>query len=651
MEAGKLLLAETEIILTHNVRQFLTDQKDTPSVQDWLRQFRSALQGDGKQVGSFFAALGVDPLKDVDRITAGFTLGDTRPLCVIVEGRFDADKFASAFTKLARQQWGSCSTRQVGERAVWQIPGGDGANVALLSGRTLAITRGKAAMDALLARASAREATPSAAMRKLLERGEKEHILFLIDHVDARVDAALDIVKAEVGKTMRPGDTLGKLILDQVTSQIQKYAHDVSAFCIGLSVGEEELRLQWGLVAKKPEVARELRGWVDRGNIWGSLALQGLNIDLARQLADILVHTRVVCKDTTLVVRAEIPYEFLATVLQQPWSRLSVGGLSLFQTLSRRVTSISLWGPVKPQPAGALEVEEVRDITYDGAAKPATFRQQLDLFVPKGKKDYPTVVVVHGGGWFIGDNRCCGLYTTLGHFLASQGIGAVLVNYRLSPAVKHPEHVKDVARAVRWAHDNMAKHGGSSERIFLLGHSAGAHLVALVATDESYLKAEGLSGADIKGVIAVSGVYQIPPRPVELTLGGSGPQAFHLEQVVPLRGESGWLPTIPLGGVPLKPNVFGMAFGDDPMDRANASPLSHLRRGLPPFLIVNAENDLPSLPAMAEDFQRALVRQGCSARLLQVRKRNHNSVLFSAITPEDPTARAILEFVRQEKKP
>src|SRR5438067_2497859 len=99
-------------------------------------------------------------------------------------------------------------------------------------------------------------------------------------------------------------------------------------------------------------------------------------------------------------------------------------------TAGCQVTSLPLWEPGEPPSAGACEVEQVRNISYVGGVKGDGIRQRLDLFLPRGKKDYPVVVLVHGGAWVMGDNRCCGLYSSVGQFLASQSIGAVLPNYR-----------------------------------------------------------------------------------------------------------------------------------------------------------------------------------------------------------------------------
>jgi acetyl esterase/lipase len=262
---------------------------------------------------------------------------------------------------------------------------------------------------------------------------------------------------------------------------------------------------------------------------------------------------------------------------------------------------------------------------------------------------FPVLVLVHGGAWTIGDNRCVGLYTTVGEFLASRGIGVVMPNYRLSPWVKHPEHVKDVARAVAWTRDNIAKHRGDPQQLFLAGHSAGAHLVALLATDESHLKAVGVAVADIRGVVGVSGVYRIPEGDVKVKIGNDSDD-FRPEQILPLRAgdKNNETKKLPFA-TPLTVNVYGAAFGNDAKVRAEASPIHHVREGLPPFLILTAEHELPTLAAMADDFHRALKAKGNRSERRRIEGRNHSSILFSAIRVDDPVARAVVEFVR--KKP
>jgi acetyl esterase/lipase len=309
--------------------------------------------------------------------------------------------------------------------------------------------------------------------------------------------------------------------------------------------------------------------------------------------------------------------------------------------------SLTIWKPVEAPLPDSCEVLEVRDVVYFEGEKPDTRRHQLDLYVPKGKKDFPVLVLVHGGAWVVGDNRCCGLYSSVGLFLASHGIGVALPNYRLSPAVKHPEHIKDVARAVAWTRAHIGEYGGCPEHLFVAGHSAGGHLVSLLATDERYLQAEGLQTTDIRGVISISGVYCICPGRVTGRLGGSDPEALHLDAMCPFRGDGHGMECTLGPGIPLSLNLFGPVFGHDPDVRKDASPLTHVRPGLPPFLLLNAENDLPTLPGWAAVFHEALLSQGNESHLLRIDNRNHNSLMFRAIETQDPAAQAMMDFIHQ----
>ena len=323
--------------------------------------------------------------------------------------------------------------------------------------------------------------------------------------------------------------------------------------------------------------------------------------------------------------------------------------LPLVTIAACRITDWQLWGPMSA-PSGDA-VLRIRDISYYAGPDADGRRHKLDLYLPRGVKNFPVVVFVHGGAWMMGDNRCCGLYSSVGEFLASQGIGAVLPNYRLSPAVKHPEHIKDIARAVAWTRANIGAHGGDTDQLFVMGHSAGGHLVALLATDERYLNAEGMKAADLKGVIGVSGVYRIPAGSTDVELGGSSPLGVRMDEMAPIRGDG--TRRDPLArerpGLPVRVNVFGPAFGDDANWRGDASPLAHVRPGLPPFLLLSAEKDLPLLPRMALDLHQSLLKHGCASTLLTVEKRNHNSIIFKAIEPTDPGAQAIVEFIRQHR--
>ncbi|MDB5885805.1 MAG: alpha/beta hydrolase [Polaromonas sp.] len=136
-------------------------------------------------------------------------------------------------------------------------------------------------------------------------------------------------------------------------------------------------------------------------------------------------------------------------------------------------------------------------------------RQLLDVYQPGDNPgNAPMVVFFYGGSWSSGER---GDYRFVGEALASQGMVAVLADYRLSPAYRYPAFVQDSASAVRWAFDHAAEFGADSRRIFVMGHSAGAYNAAMVALDARWLAAVGLSPARLAGWIGLAGPYDFLP--------------------------------------------------------------------------------------------------------------------------------------------
>jgi acetyl esterase/lipase len=141
------------------------------------------------------------------------------------------------------------------------------------------------------------------------------------------------------------------------------------------------------------------------------------------------------------------------------------------------------------------------------------------------------------------------------------------------------------------------------------GHSAGGHLVALLATDPKYLKAEKLSTSDIRGVVPISGVYSIDP-----------------------------------------PAILKSVFGSDANARKEASPLTHAGGKHPPFLIAYAETDYPTLGDQAKQFRAALKRAESPSELLECKDRNHITIITSFKAETDPLNRAVRAFVLEKSK-
>lgn len=136
-------------------------------------------------------------------------------------------------------------------------------------------------------------------------------------------------------------------------------------------------------------------------------------------------------------------------------------------------------------------------------------RQQLDLYrPPEASGPRPVVVFFYGGGWRTGDR---GDYRFVGQALAAEGFVVAIPDYRLYPQVRFPAFVEDGAAAVSWVAANVERYGGDPDRIFLAGHSAGAHIATMLALDRRYLAAAGTPTAVPAGAAGLAGPYDWVP--------------------------------------------------------------------------------------------------------------------------------------------
>ena len=124
----------------------------------------------------------------------------------------------------------------------------------------------------------------------------------------------------------------------------------------------------------------------------------------------------------------------------------------------------------------------------------------LDVYTPTEAHNLPVLLYVHGGGW-VSAGRSDFYVSTKPNGFTQQGYIFVSTNFRLVPEAEFPAHCQDIASAVAWLYENISDYGGDPERIYITGHSSGAHLAPLVGTDERYLKENGLTLNVIKAVI------------------------------------------------------------------------------------------------------------------------------------------------------
>ena len=155
---------------------------------------------------------------------------------------------------------------------------------------------------------------------------------------------------------------------------------------------------------------------------------------------------------------------------------------------------------------------------------------RLDIYTPANERNVPVVVFFHGGRWTQG---APGDYRFVGQALASRGFVAVVPEFRQYPGVRFPVFVHDGARAVRWTQQQIARYGGDPTKLFLMGHSSGAHIAAMLALNPEYLQSAGADRGSVRGMIGLAGAYAFLPltAPDLRDLFGP-PERFELSQPV-----------------------------------------------------------------------------------------------------------------------
>jgi arylformamidase len=263
-----------------------------------------------------------------------------------------------------------------------------------------------------------------------------------------------------------------------------------------------------------------------------------------------------------------------------------------------------------------------RSIPY---ANPADERQVLDVYSPPHAKDLPVVVWIHGGGWQTGDKSDVQIKP---QFFMDKSFVFVSVNYRLLPSVDMATIVRDVAKSIRWVHDHIAEFGGDPKRLFIMGHSAGAQLAALICTDDRYLKAEGLSLAITKGCVPVDGdTYDVPA----------------IIETAETRRRVHRLPQLKFG--------HREKFGNDQEKHRDFSAVTHVAKdkGIPPFLILHVAEH-PDTTAQAQRLVNVLNEAGVPVTVFGARETTHNKINANLGLPDDPATKALFEFVGKALK-
>ncbi len=269
------------------------------------------------------------------------------------------------------------------------------------------------------------------------------------------------------------------------------------------------------------------------------------------------------------------------------------------------------------------EMKVTRDVPY--VAMPHE-RQVLDIYAPSDARNLPVVFWIHGGGWQTGDKTSI---QEKPRAFVDRGFVFVSTNYRLLPSTPMEEINRDIARSIKWVHDNIARYGGDPRRLLVMGHSAGAELAALICTDDRLLRAEGLSLDIIKGCVPVDGdTYDVPA----------------IIETAETRRRVHGLPQAKYG--------HREKFGNDPAKHKDFSAVTHVapNKGIPPFLILYVA-DHPDNAAQAQRFSGALREAGIAVQAYGAKETNHGRINAELGREGDATSGELFRFVGEVLKP
>jgi len=245
-------------------------------------------------------------------------------------------------------------------------------------------------------------------------------------------------------------------------------------------------------------------------------------------------------------------------------------------------------------------VDERHGVTFDAARE-----LRLDVYAPKAAVKAPVVVFFYGGSWEFGKRRW---YRYVGDALARNGVVVMIPDYRKYPDVQFPKFMQDAARAVAWAREHAREFGGDPQRLFVMGHSAGGQIAALLACDKRYLADVNLRPRDLAGMIGVAGAYAFLPF------------------------------------VEHEPEIFG----DDAQGRYDSQPINFVDGDEPPMLLLQGEDDDEVPPHNAQAMaERAQAMDG-TTQLKLYPGVGHSSILLAfarGSAGHAPALRDTLDFI------
>jgi acetyl esterase/lipase len=243
-----------------------------------------------------------------------------------------------------------------------------------------------------------------------------------------------------------------------------------------------------------------------------------------------------------------------------------------------------------------------RNITYDTPLALA-----VDVYSPSHADHAPVVVYFYGGSWMTGRRSW---FRWMGEALAAQGVVTIVADVRLWPRARLDGFLHDGAEAVRWAHDHATEFGGDPSHLFVMGHSSGGQIAAMLAMDKQWLAAVGMQPRDLAGFIGVAGTYDFIPFD--------------------------------------EPEFYDM-FGHTPEEEARSQPINFVDGDEPPALLLQGEKDTIVYPSEALALEGRYVEQGEPVELRLYPNLGHEKLLlaFGPLKSKAPVLADTMAFIHR----
>lgn len=266
-----------------------------------------------------------------------------------------------------------------------------------------------------------------------------------------------------------------------------------------------------------------------------------------------------------------------------------------------------------------------KDSHQYGNASTVRKLQQLDIYHDDSLHNAAVIVMVHGGAWHSGDKSDEDVALSRAKLFLAKRFVYVSINYRLAPQYKHPCQTEDLASAIAWLNKHIARYGGNANKMILLGHSAGGHIVALLIADRRYLRAKSVAPSSIKAALLLD------PAAIDLETSFSRSGFTNNSQLTEAFGKerAKWLDASPLHQLIL---------------RQSQTRVGKSKQTMPELIMTLSKDQFKNrAPALA----CIKTYKGCGgvSQLILAADKDHTGILKSFGNSKDPTTKALMQVL------